>query len=179
MHAVTFESAAPVTADFDGLYAQHADFVWRSVRRLGVPSEGVDDAVQDVFLVVHRRLRDFEGRSSPRTWLFGIALRVAKDHRKRASKRATAEPVSAALPDERSGPHEAASHAERIRLLDEVLEQMDERRRALFICSELEQMSAPEIAAALGENLNTIYSRIRAARLEFDALVRKRTGDAP
>src|SRR3954470_18698677 len=77
------------------VYEAHVDFVWRGFRRLGVPASRLDDAVQDVFLVVHRRLDSFEVRSSVKTWLFGIALRVARDHhrsRRRKEPRGLGEP---------------------------------------------------------------------------------------
>ena len=74
------------------VFVHHFDFVWRSLGRLGVPPEGIEDAAQDVFLVVHRRLADFEGRSSLTTWLYGIALRVARDHRRRQRRIGTGDP---------------------------------------------------------------------------------------
>src|SRR5687767_2802019 len=67
---------------FDQVYDEHVDFVWRSARRLGVPGTFADDVVQQTFLVVHRRLHDFEHRSSVKTWLFSILLRVVQDHRR-------------------------------------------------------------------------------------------------
>ena len=72
--------------DFDAVYEEHFPFVWRSLRRLGVDGHSMDDATQDVFLVVHRRLGDFEGRSTVRTWLFGIARRIARDRRRAAAR---------------------------------------------------------------------------------------------
>src|SRR5689334_11305277 len=154
---------------FDALYEAHFDFVWRSLRRLGVPEAQMDDAVQDVFLVVHRRLGGFEGRSSLKTWLFGIALKVASLHRRTAQRRRT-EP----LPDEpidASGlPADALTEAaDAARLVRELLDALDEDRRAVFVLAELEQMTAPEISSALGVNLNTVYSRLRLARRDFDA----------
>ena len=67
---------------FSALYEEHFDFVWRSARYLGEPDASLDDAVQDVFLVAYRRFQDFEARSSPRTWLFAITMRVISDHRR-------------------------------------------------------------------------------------------------
>src|SRR5262245_44836563 len=73
----------PPAPTLDAIYEAHVAYVWRVVQRLGVPESSADDAVQDVFLVVHRKLDGFEGRSSIRTWLYGIALRVARDHRRK------------------------------------------------------------------------------------------------
>src|SRR5262245_15446282 len=76
---------AAVLGSFEELYEEHFDFVWRSVRRLGVPGASMDDAVQDVFLVVHNKRDEFEGRSTVKTWIFGIVVHVARAHRRRRS----------------------------------------------------------------------------------------------
>jgi RNA polymerase sigma-70 factor (ECF subfamily) len=148
------------------VYEQLFDFVWRSLRRLGVPRAGIDDAVQDVFVVVHRRLAAFEARSSLRTWVFGIALRVARDHRRRARRKGGHAPLDARIPDEAPGPAESLARSEAVRELDRILGGLDEDKRAVFVLVEIEEMSAPEAAVALGANVNTVYSRLRAARRE-------------
>jgi RNA polymerase sigma-70 factor, ECF subfamily len=156
-----------------GIYREHFHFVWRTVRRLGVPPASVDDAVQDVFVVVHRRLRDFEARSSVKTWLFGIALRVAKDHRRALRRKGGHDPLGDDLLDHRPGPVEMVAQAEAVELLDRLLDRLSDERRAVFVLAELEQMTAPEIAEALGVGVNTVYSRLRAARADFEAAVAK------
>ncbi|MBL8684041.1 MAG: RNA polymerase sigma factor [Myxococcales bacterium] len=163
---------------FEGVYSDHFDFVWRSARRLGVPQASLDDCVQDVFLVVHRRLSDFEGRSSVRTWLFGIVRRVVRDHRATARERATTSDTVelSQLVDTRSeAPDESAARAEATRILNALLETLDDDKREAFVLSELEQFSVPEIAEATGVNVNTVYARVRAARRELEqALARLR-----
>src|SRR5882672_886762 len=165
---------------FEALYEEHFDFVWRSLRRLGIPAPSIDDAVQDVFLVVHRRLGEFEGRSSVKTWLFGIALRVASVHRRAAARRPTEplteEPADAAAPPAAEALSEAREAA---RLVHQLLDCLDEDRRAVFVLSELEQMTAPEISMALGVNLNTVYSRLRLARRDFDAALARHRARRP
>jgi RNA polymerase sigma-70 factor (ECF subfamily) len=162
--------AAPVSLALDAVYDAHFDFVWRSLLRLGVPLEAVDDAVQDVFLVAHRRLSEFEQRSAIRTWLFGIALRVAQEHARRRRKHGAPREVDAELPDERApDPLEQAARSEAKSLLYALLAQLDEQKRTAFILSEIEGMSVPEIAAGLGVNVNTLTSRLRAARKQFEA----------
>jgi RNA polymerase sigma-70 factor, ECF subfamily len=126
-------------------------------------------------VIVHRRLAEFEGRSSLRTWLFGIVLNVVRAHRRsllakhphalRSEVAADLEAVRDAAP----GPHEIATQAEAVRLVDRFLEALDEGKREVFVLAELEQMSAPEIATAVGIPLNTVYSRLRLARQEFAA----------
>lgn len=163
------------TPSFGEVYAQWFDFVFRSVRRLGLRDAAVDDAVQDVFLVVYRRLADFEGRSSLKTWLFGITLRVVKDHRRRiVRKDQPTESLRESLVGAHEGcPDRAAQKAEAVRLIHEVLDSMDDDKRAIFVMAELEQMTAPEIAETLGVNLNTVYSRLRAARALFEMGVKR------
>lgn len=157
--------------EFDAVYREHFAFVWRSLRRLGVAPAQLDDAAQDVFLVVHRRLADFEGRSTVKTWLFGIALRVARDHRRRARRDAPSETAPDELRSPGASPHDALERTEAARMLDKLLESIDEDRRPVFILTELEGIAAPEIAAVLGIPLNTVYSRLRLAREEFEKAV--------
>ncbi len=154
---------------FEALYEEYFNFVWRSLRRLGVGAASLDDAVQDVFVVVHRRLAEFEGRSSIKTWLFGITLRVAQEHRRRLRrKEGSLEPLDDGFVDAAPGPLEEAEKAEAVRVLDAILATLDDDKRAVFILAELEQMTAPEIAESLGINANTVYSRLRAARQAFE-----------
>jgi RNA polymerase sigma-70 factor (ECF subfamily) len=159
---------AAVTPDFDAIYDDHFDFVWRSLRRLGVPEAGVDDALQDVFVVVHRRLADFDG-ASPRAWLFRIAFNVVREHRRTYQRKGRHEELPESIADAAPGPHEALARAEALRLVEHLLDALDEDRRAVFILAEYEEMTAPEMAAALGVNVNTVSSRLRAARRDFEA----------
>jgi RNA polymerase sigma-70 factor (ECF subfamily) len=182
----TARTAPAIAPSFDDVYDAHFPFVWRSVRRLGVPDESVDDVVQEIFVVVHRRLASFEGRSSLKSWLFGIALHTVRD-RRRTLRRKPAMLGGRARADEgdldaieASGvaQDEALARAEATRLLHRVLDAMADERREVFILAELEQMSVPEIADAIGANVNTTYSRLRAARADFEqAVARARAGD--
>jgi RNA polymerase sigma-70 factor, ECF subfamily len=157
--------------DFDAIYEEHFDLVWRTLRRYGVPEASIDDAVQEAFLVVHRGLGRFEGRSSLRTWMFGIARRVARNHR--PSPRAIAEAAGAetleALPDVASkSPLATLEAIEGARLLETLLAGLDPKKREAFILVELEQMTNLEAGVALGVNGNTMSSRVRAARQELE-----------
>ncbi|APR82270.1 RNA polymerase sigma factor RpoE [Minicystis rosea] len=176
----------PAAPAFEALYDEHFDFVWRNMGRLGVEPAVLEDAAQDVFIVALRRLSDFEGRSSIRTWLFGIALRVAHDYRRAARRRRNHgivgedEGDTAGVADAESpSPLDAATRTEAVERLHAILAELDDDRRAVFILAELEQMSAPEIAEAVGANLNTVYTRLRAARREFnEAVVRLKAREA-
>jgi RNA polymerase sigma-70 factor (ECF subfamily) len=171
---------APQYADPPGLqeiYTQNADFVFRNLRRLGVHEAAIDDAVQDVFLVVHRRLADFESRSLITTWLFGIVLRVAQTYRRSATRRNARMSFAPATEVERvpvaasEGPMALFERREAALLLHRLLDELDEDKRAIFVCIELEQMTVPEAAESLGLNLNTAYGRLRAARATFNESV--------
>jgi len=160
--------------NFDDVYRTQFPFVWRSLRRLGVPESSVDDACQDTFLVVHRRLAGFEGRSTLRSWLFSIALRVASDYRRKQRRKGGLAQLPDVLADQHSpGPLEQSERAQAARTLDAVLETLDDAKRAVFVLAELEQMTAPEISDALGVNVNTVYSRLRGARRDFNGAVER------
>jgi RNA polymerase sigma-70 factor, ECF subfamily len=164
---------AAILGSFEELYEEHFDFVWRGVRRLGVPAASMDDAVQDIFLVVHRKRDEFEGRSSVKTWIFGIVVHVARAHRRRHLLAGDDDP-DALIDQVRPNPQAQAEAAEALRALQEVLDELSDERREVFVLVELEEMSAPEAAEALGLKLNTVYSRLRAAREDFDAAVARR-----
>ena len=153
--------------------------MWRSVRRLGVPVHAVDDAVQEIFLVVHRRLPEFEERTTIVAWLYAIAIRVVRQHRRTVQRKSPhaldGAPFDAEkLVDGRSpSPHDLAERQQAIRRLYAVLDQMNDERREVFVLYELEQLTAPEIAEALGVNVNTVYWRQRTARQEFEKILRR------
>ena len=171
--------------DFVAIYDGYAPFVWRAVTRLGVASGAVEDVVQEVFLVVHRRLGEFEGRSSLRTWIFGIAIRVARRHRRTLVRRRLAgssqeaDVETSTLPDDPArAPDALLARAEAMELLTTLLDELDDDLRELFVLADIEEMTVPEIAEILSVNTNTVYSRLRAARRAFDqALSRARARD--
>ena len=170
---VESEKASEITT-FSRLYDDHVDFLWRSARRLGVGEDAADDVVQQVFVVVHRKLSEFEGRASVKSWLFAILLRVVQDHRRslrRRSPHLSSEPMDPdALPaaSGASDPYEALSRAEASRLINELLECLEEERRVVFVMAELEQMTPAEIAEALEVDAKVVYARLRGARADFE-----------
>ena len=158
---------------FAELYDRYFDFVWRVVRGSGVHPTQIEDAVQDVFVVVHRRLSDFRPNASHKTWLFAIAVRVAKDYRRQVARKGGLIPLEETIPAPGADPFDAAVKAQAVRIVDAYLETLDEPKRNVFILAEIAQMTVPEIAAVLEVNLNTVYSRLRAARSEFSAAVER------
>jgi len=159
--------AGAARRDFDALYEAHFDFVWRSLRRLGVPPALAEDAAQDTFIVVHRKIQDLREDASAKAWLFAIALRVAHDYRRTAKRKGTISHDVDTEASREQGPFDHTAKAEAGRRLEAFLTTLDEDKRAAFVLAELEGMSVPEISQALDANLNTVYSRLRAARLRF------------
>jgi len=171
--------ALPVALDFTAVYDEHFAFVWRSLRRLGVHDRLLDDAAKDVFIVVHRRLGEFEGRSTLKSWLFAIARRVAHDHRRRVGRKERTEELPETVADHGATPAAGAERAEAVRVLHEILGSLDDDKREVFMLAELEQMTVPEIADAIGANVNTVYSRLRVARQAFEQAVSRRLARDP
>lgn len=150
---------------FTELYLGYYAFVLRSLHTLGAPPDAAEDAAQDVFLVAHRRLADFDVRDAPGTWLFAIALRVVSAHRRSWRRRMRLlDRARGVLPEPGRTPFEDTLQTERQNMLRRILDQLPEAQRSVFHLSDLEGMSAPEIAERLGLNLNTVYSRLRTAR---------------
>lgn len=175
-------ASASEAPTFEAVYDEHASFVWRTARRLGVSESSLDDVFQEIFLVVHRRLSEFEGRSAIRTWLFAITLHVVRRHRRtmqRKPRHLTPDGEIEGVPEsDRQGPHETAAKREAVRVLHDLLDQLDDEKREVFVLAELEQVPAPEISEALGINVNTVHSRLRAARQAFEqALARHHARD--
>jgi RNA polymerase sigma-70 factor (ECF subfamily) len=170
------EGGAPAATDegperlsFEVLYERYFSFTWRALRHLGVPVAALEDAAQEVWLVVHRRLPTFEWRSAPHTWLFGIAMNLARN-RQRGVRRtpemiALPEQVMSARPDP-EGQHAGAEAWQRVQSF---LETLDEPRRAVFVCSLLEQLSAAETAEATGLDVASVYHLVRRLRVAFKA----------
>lgn len=164
-------AAGVAMPSFDDIYAAHVGFVWRVLRTLGVSDAQIEDAVQDVFVVVHRRLSEWEGRAAITTWLFAIARRVASAYRRRAVTSNRSE----ALHDEHVAHTDTfadMSRAQAAATVLEILQQLDDDKRIVFALVELEQLSVPEVAQMLDLNLNTAYSRLRLARRAFELAVR-------
>lgn len=165
-----------VHATFEELYHDHFDFTFRTLRHLGVPPAALPDAVQDVWLAVHRQLSGFEGRSSHRTWLFSIARNTARNiHRWRRQHDHTM-PLSEDLPDHCPGPEQLRAGREALLLVQEYMATLDEERRVLFISQLLEHLNAAESAQLLGIDTASVYHRVRDLRRGFKRWLVSRQG---
>ena len=160
------------------IFREHAPFVWRGLRRLGIPESDVEDVCQEVFVVVHRKLGDFEGRSSLRTWIYSICARTASDYRR--SGRVRREVVTDAPPEmaHEGGQHDAVALRQARATLDRILDELDDDKRSVFVLYEIEELTMAEVAEALGCPLQTAYSRLHAARKVVEAGVTRAQASA-
>jgi RNA polymerase sigma-70 factor (ECF subfamily) len=173
---LTAASPAPLTRSrASQLFAEHCDYVWNALRRLGVRHEDLEDLTHDTFVAVYKQWSGYDSGRPLRPWLFGFALRVASDHRRLARHRLEV----GAADDE---PHDDAPNAadlllrkEREALAHAALATVELNRRAVFILHELDGSSVPEIAAAFEIPVATAYSRLRLAREDFAAAVKRLT----
>ena len=173
--------SVPQDTWFRELYERHFGFVWRTLRHLGVREADLSDACQDVFVVVHRRYPSFEARSQVTTWLFQICIHTARDRRRRIHARTEVlgdEAVDRAF----ALGTDALSDMERqdkLALFEAALDAMEFEQRAAFVLFEIEGMTGPEAAEALGVPLGTAYSRLRLARDAFLRTVERARKDTP
>lgn len=160
--------------DLASVHARHADFVFASLQRLGIRGASIEDAHQEVFLIVHRRLSSYDGRSCMTAWLFGICRRVAAAHRRKAHvRREVPIDPDCEIDHVEADPEEQFARGEARRKAHSVLDMLDIDRRAVLIMFELEGMQCEKIAALLGIPVGTVYSRLHAARRDFEnAMVR-------
>lgn len=160
--AMEMSARAP---DFPSLYRDYFGFAWASLRRLGVAAATIDDAAQDLWVTVHRRLESLDPAASVKAWLFGIARRVAS-HYRRTEQRHRRKLAAYSVSDVRKS-NEPIKRREAALTMEAFLSKLDETKRVAFVLSEVEGWSAPEIARVVGTNPNTVYSRVRLARQQL------------
>lgn len=171
--------ATDALPSFSAVYKAYFDFVWSSVRRLGVGEESVDDVVQEVFVIIHSRLYTLQQPESLRSWVYGVVRRTVSGYHR--SRRALgAQGVDGGSIDEtypaiQLTPFELTEQNDQMQLLARLLGELDDAKREVFVLAELDEMTAPEIAQALEIPLNTAYSRLRAARQAFEQALARHT----
>lgn len=150
--------------DFGAIVREHGPVILRALARLGVREADVPDVAQEVFVTLHRKLPEFEGRSSLRTFVYGIAVRVASDYRKSAYVRR--ERATDTLPERAGSAPELKEleRKERLRLLDRALASLDPVHREVLVLFEIEELPMSEVASALGCPVKTAYGRLYAGR---------------
>ncbi len=161
------EKGTSSALDLATIYDRHANFVWCVAKRLGVPEGALEDVMHDVFVIVHRRLDDYDGRAALTSWLYGITRGVASNHRRgrareaRRIERANPKPQTLPPTDDAAQRREAAAFVRRF------LGSLDAHKREIFTLVDLEGVSVKDAAAIAGINVNTAHARLRAARLAF------------
>jgi len=155
------------------LVDDHFNFIWRSLRRLGVPEADVDDAAQEVFIAASRRIDSIE-KGCERSFLFGTAIRVASNQRRRvARRREQRDAVVIDLHDPAPDPEATTNLAQTRQMLQQVLDELSVELKAVFVLFELEELSVPQIADLVGIPEGTVASRLRRAREAFQAAARR------
>lgn len=167
---LTPKSLPGASLSFELIYREHFDFACRSLRLLGVDRDGLEDAAQDVFGIAARRLVEFEGTSSVKTWIFAIVQRVAANHRR--THRRKQAPLDPLTPEEAAGegpnPESEAEAAQSAALIRAFSDSLDEGRRALLVLGLIEGVPLRELADLQGIPLQTAYSRVRALRRSLE-----------
>ena len=172
------QSASDESADVGGrprfpeLFEQHAPYVWTTLRRLGAQARELDDLTHEVFIQIFRHLEQYDPRRPIKPWLFGFVLRIASEHRRRGPHRVEvlSEPE---VVDATPSPVERLLAEERRQLAWAALEQLELKRRAVFILHEIDGYPIPDVAEALGVPLATAYSQLRLARQDFSKAARR------
>ena len=157
-------AAATRSAEISALVLEHGRFVWRVLRHHGVPERQLEDFSQEVFIVILRKFGGFERRSALRTWIYGICRNVAADARRRQRRKPeilTDAPPELAAPEGQTDALARSHAAGQLRL---ALAQLADGTRMVFVLYEIESMPMIDVAASVGCNLSTAYSRLYAAR---------------
>jgi RNA polymerase sigma-70 factor, ECF subfamily len=155
------------------IFREHGAFVWRLLRRLGVPSADLDDLTQEVFLIVHRSLPSYEEQGRLKGWLYRICVRTANQHRRKRLPSVSLD-VDPLIHGVEANPEEAVQQSQARATFERLLSLLDEDRRTVFVLYEVEELPMAEVAKAIGCPLQTAYSRLHAARsLLADAMRRQ------
>lgn len=167
----------PMRPEFRELFHAHAPFVWRVLRRHGVPEPDLEDVCQEVFVVVHRRLASFEGRSTLRTWIYEIARRSALAHARRRGdlRTSTTSTDTENLQTEAPSPEACLQRGRELSWLEAALARLHAEQREAFVLYELEELTLAEVAEAQGCAINTVHYRVNKVR----ETLKRQAGKAP
>lgn len=167
----------PRAPTIEQIVAREGDFLWLTLQRLGVRSENCPDVMQDVLMIVHRKLGGYDPRSPLRAWLYGVCVHEAANHRRRAwvRREQPVEPgtiASGSSGDETDPERSLAARQQQARL-DAMLDELDPEKRAVLVMYEIEEQSCEQIAATYGIPVGTVHSRLHAARNAFRAVAHR------
>jgi RNA polymerase sigma-70 factor (ECF subfamily) len=180
LQSVTSSPSSSPRPEFASIYTAELRWVWRTLWRLGVRERDLEDVAHDVFVVVHRKLEDFDPSRPLRPWLFGICFRTALDRRRKSSHKNEIPTEPTALPEQGNVADAAVvdvtaliERKESKALVQLALASLPLEQRAVFVLHELEGTSIPECVAVLEAPLNTLYSRLRLARAAFTKFIQR------
>jgi RNA polymerase sigma-70 factor (ECF subfamily) len=163
---------------FDSIYAQYCEFVRFSARYFGVKPAAMDDVVQEIFMVIHRKLGTLRQPESLRSWIYSIVRRTVTDYHRTQRTRTASDLVLSfyveTQQETQPTPLDLTEQSEAAELLKGLLDEIDPRKREVLILVEAEGMTVPEISSGLEIPLDTVYTRLRAARIAFEAALRRR-----
>jgi len=158
------DAVRPRTVAFQAIFNAESSYVWKTLKRLGVPDRDLEDIAHDVFMTVHRRFDDYDTTRPIRPWLFGISYRTASRYRDLARNQREVMGDTVEVVDETPTAEEQLVAHQARQLLTKALDAVDFDQRAAFVMHDIDGYSVPEIATALSIPLNTVYSRLRLAR---------------
>lgn len=178
---VTTEALTPIAQGIDGaapfdlaaVYAGQFDWVWHTLRRLGIAQRNLADVTHDVFVVVHQRAHTYDPSRPLRPWLFGVAYRVARDHLSLGRNRNESVGEAVEVADAAPSQDDRVAESEARALVLAALQSLDLERRVVFILHDLEEQPMREISDALDVPDKTLYARLKVAREQFVAAVRR------
>lgn len=153
---------------FEVAFRQHYALVAQMLRSYGVDAAHVDDVAQEVFLVVHRRWEDYDGRAAFTRWLVGICRRTASDWRRGRSRARGRKQGHPGFARSQTGTDAQVEARREVQLVESILATLPEAQREVLVMSDVLGMTGPEISEALGVKLATVYSRLRLARATFE-----------
>ena len=163
---------------FESIYAQYIDFVRFSARYFGVAPAAMDDIVQEIFMVIHRKLGTLRQPESLRSWIYSIVRRTVTDHRRSQLTRHATDLVLSFFVETQQEtqptPLDLTEQSEAAALLRGLLDEIDPQKREVLVLVEAQGMTVPEISHGLEIPLDTVYTRLRAARIAFEAALRRR-----
>lgn len=169
-----------LTSGFAAVFEADFDYVCTSLHRLGARSQDIEDVAHDVFMVLVEKLPHLDRSRSLRPWLFGVATRLLRAHRRKTRASSEVPTSSPDLVDSAPSPSDVTLAAERLRLVDTALEELSDEQRAVFVLHAIDDVPMPEVATSLEIPLNTAYSRYRLAKETFTkALRRAKLGELP
>jgi RNA polymerase sigma-70 factor (ECF subfamily) len=170
---VVSPTSSPPSPDLSAVFDEHFDYLWSTLRRLGVRDADREDLVHEVFLKVHMRLGDYDASRPFRPWLFGFAYRVAIDYHRLARHRVEVLGRLGDTPAANVPADEAIAESEEREFLLTALDTLDLERRAVLVMHDVDEVPTHEIARQLDIPLNTVYSRLRLARKQLANAVTK------